>query len=263
MLPIIHMFWHGRPLSILEQLSMQSFLDHGHELHLYVYEKPNNVPAKVTIKDARDILPFDCLFYLKKRGSVSQFSDWIRYKILYEQGGIWADTDVICLQAFDYESDYIFGLESDDIANVAVLGLPKGDFLAEWMLNICNKPNQIMPYDSYKEKKRKIKRKLLNRGKEYIKWGEWGPWGLSSAAKHLGLFHHALPFWHFYAIGPDNWQTIFDSSFSENPDFLKNCKAIHLWNDMHKRHPNFNANDKFPDDSLIETLKRKHGFENS
>lgn len=260
MLPVIHMFWHGRPLKVLEQLSMQSFLDHGHEVYLHVYEEPKNVPANVKIKDARELLPFDSLFYLKKKGSITQFSDWIRYKILFKYGGIWSDTDIICLQAFDYDSDYIFGLETDEIANAAVLGLPKGCEIAEWLVNVCEQPNQILPYDKKKDKRRKIKRTLLRQGKEHIKWGEWGPRGFSAAAKHFGLFDRALPFWHFYAIGPDNWQALFDDSMRDNSEFFKHSKAIHLWNEMHNRQANFDAEATFSETSLIEVLKRKHGF---
>ncbi len=37
MLPIIQSLWIGNPLSKLERLCIQSFIDHGHEFHLYTY----------------------------------------------------------------------------------------------------------------------------------------------------------------------------------------------------------------------------------
>ena len=43
-LPIIQSFWVGEPLSKLEQLCIQSFLDNGHEFHLYVYDDVQGIP---------------------------------------------------------------------------------------------------------------------------------------------------------------------------------------------------------------------------
>src|SRR5262245_47817989 len=97
-LPTIQMFWHGPPLSRLERLSMKSFLKNGHRLDLYVYDEPQSVPAGVHLKDASEILSRDCLFAHKRTGSVGLFTDWFRYRLLLDRGGIWADADVICLR---------------------------------------------------------------------------------------------------------------------------------------------------------------------
>ena len=52
MLPVIHMFWHGAPLSRVERLCLASFVANGHPVHLYVYDEPAGVPAGVRLRDA-------------------------------------------------------------------------------------------------------------------------------------------------------------------------------------------------------------------
>src|SRR5262245_55650333 len=103
-LPAIQMFWHGRPLSRIERLSMASFMGNGHAVELYVYEEPRGVPAGVCMKDAADILPRSDVFMHKRRNSIGHFADWFRYELLFKRGGYWSDADMVCLAPFDYPS---------------------------------------------------------------------------------------------------------------------------------------------------------------
>jgi len=71
---------------------MASFLAHGHPVDLYVYEPPGAPPAGVRLVDAEEILPRALLFTHRRTGSLGSFSDWFRYRLLRERGGIWAET---------------------------------------------------------------------------------------------------------------------------------------------------------------------------
>ena len=53
----VQMLWVGGPLSVLERLALTSWLENGHEVHLYSYGKPANTPKGLRICDAREILP--------------------------------------------------------------------------------------------------------------------------------------------------------------------------------------------------------------
>ena len=86
----------------MEQLSIASFLQNGHEYHLYVYDAVRNVPARAVIKDANEVLPASRIFQYKDQASYAGFANFFRYKLLLEHGGWWVDTDVICLKAFDF-----------------------------------------------------------------------------------------------------------------------------------------------------------------
>ncbi len=86
---IIQGLWIGDTLSPMEQMSIASFLRHGHEYRLYTYDPISNIPASTTIKDANQILPKDRIFTLQQgwgKGSYAVFSDMFRYLLLNKRG---------------------------------------------------------------------------------------------------------------------------------------------------------------------------------
>lgn len=111
----IHTLWIGDKLTAMELLTLHSFIHYGFEVNLWMYSKITNVPDNVYIKDANEIIEQNSIFYYKHRnkyghgkGSVSGFSDIFRYKLLYEQGGIWVDMDITCLKQFSINTPYFF-----------------------------------------------------------------------------------------------------------------------------------------------------------
>jgi hypothetical protein len=255
LLPVIHMFWHGPALSRVERLCMASFMAHGHRVHLHVYEQPQGVPLGVYVVDASNVLPERQLFRHPKTGSMAMFADWFRYCVLYAQGGVWADTDVVCLQALVYGDPEIYAWEDERQINNAVLGLPAGSALALWMAQCCENPNRILPYDDGRSKRRKWRRRFLEGNRRAnVKWGEFGPVGFTAAARHFGLAAKALPPWHFYPIHYRGWQDIFTSASGDLSALLGQSRALHLWNEMMRREPGFDKNARFPANSPFEQL---------
>ena len=107
---IIQSLWIGPELTKLEQLCLKSFVDHGHEFHLYTYEEVGNVPDGVIVKDGNEILDKSEIFRYKN-GSVSAFSNLFRFTMLYKKGGYWADTDLLCVRPFKFEEDFVISSE--------------------------------------------------------------------------------------------------------------------------------------------------------
>jgi len=114
---IVHGLWIGPTLSKMEVLTIKSFLRHGHEFHLWVYDEIQTpLPKEVILQDANKIIPRNRIFRKADvdaetgvgQGSCSPFSDLFRYKLLYEKGGYWVDMDVTCLQPFNFKEPYIF-----------------------------------------------------------------------------------------------------------------------------------------------------------
>ncbi len=113
---IVNSLWIGNKLSIIELLTIHSFIEKGHEFRLWVYEPlQNELPAGVVLLDAAEIVPKERVFayrnenkYGHGKGSVAGFSDIFRYKLLYEKGGWWVDMDVTCLQPLDFKEEYFF-----------------------------------------------------------------------------------------------------------------------------------------------------------
>jgi 4-hydroxybenzoate polyprenyltransferase len=135
---IVNGLWIGNELSVLEHLTINSFICHGHEFHLWVYENIKNLPEKVVVRDANLIIPRWEIIIRKYndpvtrvgKGSVgAPFSDIFRYKLLYEYGGWWVDMDVTCLKPLQFKEPYFFRghLLLDVIGNV--MKCPKGSEL--------------------------------------------------------------------------------------------------------------------------------------
>jgi hypothetical protein len=115
---VVHGLWIGDRLSKLEQLTLLSFVRHGHEFHLWLYtDLRTPLPRGVMVRDANTVIPREKVFTKRDtdpetgvgRGSVgSPFSDMFRYKLLYEHGGYWADLDITCLKPLDISEPYLF-----------------------------------------------------------------------------------------------------------------------------------------------------------
>jgi len=108
------MLWVGGPLSMLESLSLTSWLANGHEVNLYTYGKPTNEPKGLRICDAREILPAEADTRSAAGGqSPTRFSDRFSYALLTARGGIWAEIDVVCLRPLEFAAgmDYFFASE--------------------------------------------------------------------------------------------------------------------------------------------------------
>lgn len=113
-LPIIQGVWIGKALSLVEQLSIKSFLKNGHIFHLYCYQEVQDIPPGTVIKDANEIIPEKQIF--RFHGSYAAFSDLFRYRLLYLKGNFYVDLDIICLRPFDLQDPIVFGLEIHEIA---------------------------------------------------------------------------------------------------------------------------------------------------
>jgi hypothetical protein len=259
-LPTIQMFWHGSPLSRVEQLSLASFCANGHPVDLYVYDDPGALPAGVRVRDASEILPRSAIFVHRRTGSLGLFADWFRYQLLFERGGIWADADVVCLRPFEYSKAEIFAWQDERYINNAVLGLPARHPLAKWLLECCEEPNRVKPYDRPYQRLRKWRRRLLQGNRrEETGWGESGPKGLTQAAQYLGYASHALPSWHFYPVAPEQHEVLFRASGGRARAVEFNgSRAVHLWNNLLQLQPGFDKNAQFDAESPFEQLWRRY-----
>ncbi|MEM7104604.1 MAG: glycosyltransferase [Bacteroidota bacterium] len=136
---IVNGLWIGQRLSPIELLTIQSFLYHGHQFHLWVYgDLDNELPDGMILRDANEIIPerdvfakkeADPGFNLGKGSFAAPFSDLFRYRLLYLHGGWWVDMDVTCLKPFDFEEPYFFRAHDKLNAIGSVMKCPKGSEL--------------------------------------------------------------------------------------------------------------------------------------
>ncbi|MBX9823531.1 MAG: hypothetical protein K2Y27_00915 [Xanthobacteraceae bacterium] len=134
--PLAQSLWVGKHLRWIERLAIKSYLDNGWRFQLYVYDDPRNVPDGCEVLDASAIIPEHEVFIEGlgsglHAGSIGAFSDLFRYRLLYERGGIWTDTDVINLKRYDPDGRKFICTELSDAGminlNGAIMAAPAHD----------------------------------------------------------------------------------------------------------------------------------------
>ena len=232
---IIQGLWIGSELSIMEQLSISSFLRNGHEYHLYIYDEPRNIPPKTIIKDGNEILPAERIFKYRDYPSYAGFANFFRYKLLLERGGWWADMDLVCVRPFDFTEEYVFSSEisrGEEVINCGAIKAPVGSALMAYAWGVCQAKNP-----------------------EELVWGETGPRLLGEAVRRHSLEHFKKPHQFFCPIGYSDWEKLLTSP--QEIELPEDVYAIHLWNEMW-RHWGKDKNAQYPADCLYEQLKGKY-----
>lgn len=233
---IIQGLWIGSGLSVMERLSIASFLSNGHEYHLYTYDDVRDVPAGTVIKDGSEILPASMIFRYERHKSFSAFSNFFRYKLLLERGGWWADADMVCLKPFDFRHEFVFSSEmanGKELVNCGVIKTPPGSPAMEYAWNICRAKTP-----------------------ENLVWGEVGPRLMSESIKKLSLENFVMEPQVFCPFGYTEWDVVLNANriWDLGGD---RTYAVHLWNEMWRR----NERDKdqaYHPDCLYERLKRNY-----
>ncbi len=231
---IIQGLWIGAELSVMEQLSLASFLSHGHEYHLYVYDEVRNIPARVEVRDANEILPASMIFEYREQKSYAGFANFFRYKLLLERGGWWADTDIICLRPFDFPAAHVFSTEMHRGAEVVTSGVikaPPGSAAIDYAWQRCAESNVAD-----------------------LRWGETGPRLMAETVSRFALESYCQPAHVFCPLGFGEWSRVLEAEAAWT--FDAETRAIHLWNEMWRRNGR-DKNGRYPANCLYEQLKRR------
>jgi mannosyltransferase OCH1-like enzyme len=228
--------WVGRQLSTMEQLSIASFLYHGHDYHLFTYERVEGLPDGAVREDARSILPESMIFQYQEFPSYAGFSNFFRYKLLLDRGGWWADTDLVCLRPFDWDEPYIFASEPTrdgrEVPSSCALKAPVGDESMAYAFDTCR-----------------------SRDPKVLRWGETGPRLVGHVIDRLGLERHRQPARTFCPIAYYNWRRLIDPA--DSCHFEDSTRAVHLWHEMWRREGADKDRD-YPPGCLYERLKEMY-----
>jgi len=230
--------WWGK-LGKLQRLSIKSYLDAGHDYHLYTYPQWDqggiDVPAGTRVCDAGDIVHPD---YVRRFKFTAHFADFFRYVLLLNKGGWWVDLDTVCLKPFENMADFVVTEEKKQGGtlgcNNAYLRAPIGSPEISYLLS------SVFRYD-----------------------GISNPWRATACdiAETMCKERRITPYpWSmFNPINWWNWKTIFDRSLGEGL-LLSDLQpyAVHLWHgavccgggDWEVKHP---------EGCLYEQLLKRHG----
>jgi hypothetical protein len=217
----------------MEQLSLASFIANGHEYHLYAYGPVSGVPRKAVIKDAEAILPRSRAFQYSKHATWSGFANFFRYKLLLEQGGWWADTDLVCLRPFEFDDEYVFSSEFSvgrQMVNIGAIKTPAQSGIMSFMWGVCQTKDPA---------------KLV--------WGETGPALMEQAVDRFSLQHFVKSWKTFCPVGFRDWTRFLDP----DPPDVSGSAAVHLWHEMW-RASGQDKNAHYHPDSLYEQLRSRY-----
>lgn len=231
----IQSFWFGKPLSTMERLCINSFLKNGHIVDIYSYDEIPNLPLGTNILDANTIIDRKFIFF-DSAGGIASFSDWFRYKLLYDKGGWWVDLDVICLKPFDIADDFCFATEkfSHDyktgITNCVIKSQSKAEFLKMILEHIDS-------FENYKN----------------INWGQFGPALIQSILSQFDSEKFMQPTSTFCPI---DWTEMMSIINCEN-ELPSDSLAIHLWNNLWRLN-NIEKDHSYRTNCIYERLKAKY-----
>jgi hypothetical protein len=229
---IVQTLWIGPRLSALERLCLSSFLAHGHEVHLYVYEPVAGAPPGTVVRDGAEILPASMIFQYRRYASYSAFSNYFRYRLLLERGGWWTDTDVVCLRPFDFPAPHVVAMEVCEgaaTAASAVLKAPAGSPLMARAWDVCQ-----------------------TKDPGALDWGEVGPRLVGELVRDLSLEDCLEPPETFCPLGHESWDRVLEAEPAWEPGPA--TRGLHLWQEMWRR----TGQDKdgaYPPGCLFERLK--------
>ncbi len=201
--------WVEGPLSPMEELSIRSFLAHGHEYHLYGYGEIPNVPAGARLLPAEGVLPPEEVFRLRVgTRSYSPFSNVFRYKLLADRGGWWADLDMVCLRPLDFDDEWVFASER----------LPEGGSLGTTGI-LKAPPGSLLLAECFERARRQDGRDL--------EWGVIGPRFLDEAIRRHGMTRYVRSPGVFCPI--DWWRA---GELRQAMALPEAAFTVHLWNEI-------------------------------
>jgi hypothetical protein len=214
---VVQGLWIGSTLSRLEELSIHSFLAHGHAYHLYAYEPIDNVPDGARLMDAAAVLPASMVFQYRSYPSYAGFANFFRYRLLMETGGWWADTDVVCLRPLAFDDPFVFASER----------LPRGGSTpTAWLIKAP--AGSAAMADAWDHCRRKDPDRLV--------WGEVGARLLTEVIDRHGLAPFVRDWTTFAPLPFDEWENVLRPVESGGIDSLPaDAFTIHLWNEMWRR----------------------------
>lgn len=251
--------WVGETLPLLAQLCIKSFLDHGHEFQLFTYRSYGNIPSGTTVRDAREILPEEAVFY-HENGSLAPFADWFRNEFLVREGGYWTDLDVACLGDDFPDADTWFCTQEPGLVAVGVIAFPPHHPLMEALRASAEDPATIMPWDSAEEilAKKNLSTQIpdvISRRRK-APWGHCGPEGFTRVLRHFGMLSLSVPPSRLYPLHYTVWRKCYNGDCNLRSSELNNAWAIHLWGEMLRHEPD--ALENVSRNSIVGQLLDKH-----
>jgi hypothetical protein len=238
----VHMLWVYGELSALERLSCVSFARNGFRVKLWTYGAMAEVPEGVQLCNAREILPETRIFKYAN-GSYAGFSNLFRYAVLCAHGGLWADTDVICLMP---EKDF----RARDIPAFLVTEHRRDRGLQRLNNNMIYLPSPC------KGDIIDLSYGIADRfDPSRLRWGDCGPTLLTMLSQNYPALVPALMGPNF--ANPFPARKCVDRLFGKSTKLPSETAFLHCYNERWRR-KGIDKNAPWPEGSLLATMAAKY-----
>ncbi len=256
--------WVDGALSFLEWLCLSSFVQAGHPVRLFAFAPIAHLPDGVEWADAAAVMPRDDKLRHHRRGSVTLLSDVFRYHMLAQNDGmIWVDTDAYCVRPLSVGHGHVYGWESPQGLNCAVLGLPKGSDALARLVEMTRHPHIIPDWITGPDRDALVAQQAAGEQVHVsqMPWGVWGPLALTHVLQGTGDVQFAQPQDVFY---PFNWQTrqlMMNPMVDHFAHVTPRTQIIHLYGSWMRRcMVNYWQGQPRPG-SLLDRLLKTHGID--
>ena len=205
-------FWDGSNLSGYEAACISSFVAQGHSFTVYSYRAIENLPAGVTLGDARDVTDEADLtrFLINGRANLSHFSDLFRYQLFERTDHAWVDLDMMALRPVDVSP-------TEDL-----LAKEDATSLCGAIMRLAGNPPALSTL---------IAKTKAMRDRDLV-WGETGPRLLTSVFNRRDVFEKAhTPEFFFPIHYNDSWKMLLPEFKDECMQLCRSAFTVHLWND--------------------------------
>ena len=225
------MMWVGDSMTKIQEISLSSFIYHGHEVSMFVYNKKLKVPRGIIKLDANEIISESDVFTVKN--TYAAFSDVFRYQMINKTGLPWVDADTICVSdEWNFKDNIYAGYEGRTVVG-GVLSLPQEHPALRYMI-----------------------KRSSNFDKEKINWVEIGPTLVNETFKKFRLMKYVYSEETFCGIHYSKWKKLWEPEFLEEiKELEKKSHSISAYNSM----ATFSGIDKnnLPKGSAMEYFYRK------
>ena len=229
---VVKSLWIGHHLNPLSELAIMSWIRLDYEIHLYIdtlnlpkYMNRYRITGQLIFKSAKTIMPYN------EGADILPFSDLFRYKLLYKEGGVWCDCDMVLLKRLPPDEIIIssehtivkgaFKSTLSFVPNIGVLKFKKGDqFLENLIFKIENSKKVAEYLDNMI-----VFRKMLKNHEyfEYVSKPEDYcpcPW-FQCKEMYMG----------------DTYKEKYGVITPSNNDMIDDAISIHMWNNFaHSKH---------------------------
>lgn len=256
--------WIGSKLSFLERLSLKSFHDVGQTPILYLYDKVEDPPPYVEIRDAQEVMheAFVQQHWGKDRLDDPRIhSDIFRVMLMRKTDHIWVDADVYALHPHQTTDGYLFAARKKRFIPNGVVRVPHSSPALRKMEEFVSATGNIPPWWSdaqvamYNAEHSEV-------SFETLPVGVTGPEAFGHFIYETGEHRYGKKFSYLYPVAARHSVTLLDSP---NPYNLQELRAqsmsLHLYATGIRRRLTKRGGGVPPIGSLLYALCKTHNID--